>query len=115
MAYENNDYVEFVRELELDQLSDLSDIMTCAGREGTPLEGIVKQSVIEGRVDIIPRGKDSILLYDRHRQERVWVNRNTTSEQVFLDVLHGEINHRISPFCDLPSYYTYMAQISSDD
>lgn len=114
MAYEHNDYYAFVSQLDLDQLSDLSDAMTGVGKEGTPLEGIVQKAVIQGRVDIMPRGKNLVLLYDRSSQTRVWVNRTTTSEKVFLNILDEEIMRRITPFTDLESYYAHKAAIESD-
>jgi len=115
MAYLNNNYRAFVEDLELDELSDLSDAMTGVGKEGTPLEGIVQQSVIQGRVDIMPRGRDRILIYDRYNKTKVWINRTTTSEKAFNNVLNDEILRRITPFTDLASYYAHAAALASDD
>lgn len=115
MVYANNCYIGFVQELDLDQLSDLSDAMTCAGREGTPLEGIVSRATIQGRVDVIPRGRNQVLLYDRYSKTRVWVNRSTSSERAFLNALDTEIRSRIEPFSDIASYYAHQAALNSDD
>lgn len=115
MAYANNDYQAFVENLDLDQLSDLSDIMNCVGKEGTSLEGIVQPAVIQNRVFIIPRRRQSVLLYDKGCQARVWVNRSTASEKAFNNVLNDEIMRRITPFTDLASYYAHAAALASDD
>jgi hypothetical protein len=115
MAYEHNDYDAFIRGLDLDQLSDLSDAMNCVGKEGTSLEGIVQPALIQNRVYIIPRGRDRVLLYDQHSKTRVWVNRTTPSEKAFNNVLNDEILRRITPFSDLASYYAHAAALASDD
>ncbi|MEM4247363.1 MAG: hypothetical protein QXR48_01835 [Candidatus Woesearchaeota archaeon] len=114
MAYIDNDYKGFIEELDGEELAELADVLSCSGQEGTPLEGIVQNTVIQERVDVIRRGF-SILIYDRFNKSRVWINTRTKSKQAFSDILHDEISKRIYPLTDVVSYYVHKAHLESDD
>jgi hypothetical protein len=106
--YENNDYIGFVANLEIDDLAGLGKAISRAGFEGTSLEGKVQNTVVNGRVEVIPRGDEHILLYDHCNQTKVWIKRST-SEAAFKNILNRELLGRIHPFTDVESYYNFKA------
>lgn len=107
MDCSNNDYWTFVADLEVDDLSKLRSAISRIAFEGISLEGKVQEIVVNDRIYVIPRGDDRILLYDQRRKQKVWINKGTSSESVFKDILHEELMCRIAPFNNVESYYCF--------
>lgn len=110
----DNDYLIFLENLDVEDLAELRNVLTCRGREGTHLEDVIEKCTIYEKIEVIPR-RASYLLIDKANAYKVWINRNTSSEKIFLELLDKRLDNLIYPHSDPESYWATRAEIEKDN